>query len=105
MKTTFAQEVYELIRSIPKGKISTYKEVAKAIGKPKAVRAVGHVLKANRHPDKTPCYKIVRSDGSLGGYCGSDPKNISRKERLLKRDGIKVVDGKVDLRKYLYRFR
>ena len=105
MKPAFAQEVYELVCSIPKGKVSTYKEIAKAIGKPKAVRAVGQVLKANRHPDKIPCYRVVRSDGLVGGYCGSDTKNISRKERLLKRDGIKVVDGKVDLDRYLYRFR
>ncbi len=103
MVSKFSHKVYKAICKIPKGKVSTYKEVAKAVGKPKAFRAVGQALKANKHPEKIPCYKVVRSDGSLGGYCGSDPKNIQKKIRLLKKDGVKVVAGKVDLEKYLFR--
>ncbi|HLD57271.1 MAG TPA: MGMT family protein [archaeon] len=77
--SAFSEKVYKAVSKIPKGKVSTYKEVAKTIGSPKTVRAVGQVLKTNKHPEKIPCYKIVRSDGNLGGYCGSGKKNIQKK--------------------------
>ena len=104
MKPSFSEKVYRAVCKIPKGKVSTYKEVAKAVGMPRAVRAVGQALKVNKHPDKIPCYKIVRSDGKVGGYCGSDTKNIKKKIRLLEKDGVKVVGGKVELGRCLYRF-
>ncbi|GEM_PF-1117274 len=102
-RSKFSEEVYKFVCSIPKDKVSTYKEVAEAVGSPKSVRAVGQCLKANNHPERIPCYKIVRSDGSLGGYCGSGKKNIQKKIKLLRKNGIKVVDGKVDLERCLYR--
>ena len=66
---------------IPKGKTKTYLEVAKAIGKPKAVRAVANAVGKNPYPIKIPCHRVIRSDGKLGGYSG--PGGIKRKKRLL----------------------
>jgi len=97
----FSEAVYEIVKRIPKGRVSTYSEVAKAIGKPKAFRAVGQVLKRNKNPD-VPCHRVVMSSGCLGGFKGR--KSSREKEILLKREGIRIRDGRVDLKKYGFRF-
>ena len=65
-------------------------------------RAVGMILHVNPDPVGTPCYKIIKSDGSLGGYGGEG--GVKRKIELLKRDGIEIRKGKIDLKKYLHEF-
>jgi len=92
-KTTFAQRVFAAVSKIPKGKVSTYAAVAKAIGKPKAARAVGNALRNNPHPITVPCHRVVRSDCRVGGYFGK--KDSVRKTRLLKKEGGKIREGKV----------
>ena len=64
---SFTDLVYEFVRRIPRGQTRTYKEVAEAIGRPKAFRAVGNILSKNYDP-AIPCHRVVRSDGKLGGY-------------------------------------
>jgi len=91
---SFSQSVFAAVCKIPKGKVSTYGQIAKAIGKPKAARAVGNVLRNNPHPITVPCHRVVRSDGSVGGYCGR--KDSAKKVRLLKAEGVRIKDGKVD---------
>lgn len=93
-------KVYSFLSRIPKGKVSTYKEVALAVGSPRAYRAVGSILNKNKDTLNIPCYKVVRSDGFVGGYrLGS-----LRKEQLLKRDGIEINTGKViNLYRYLFK--
>tara|TARA_B110000971_G_C19894462_1_gene446973 strand:- start:717 stop:944 length:228 start_codon:yes stop_codon:yes gene_type:complete len=71
---------------IPRGKVKTYSEVAKAIGKPLAVRAVANAIGRNPYPTKIPCHRVIRSDGSLGGYSGKG--GIKTKKILLKKEGI-----------------
>ena len=66
--THFQQKVYALINKIPQGKVATYGQVAKLVGKPKAARAVGMALKNNPTPITVPCHRVVGSDGSLVGY-------------------------------------
>lgn len=88
-----AKRAYKLLLQIPKGRITTYAALAKAVGRPKAARLMGAIMRAN--PTTGPCYKVVKSDGSIGGYSGSDPKNIESKIRKLAADGIIVKDGKV----------
>jgi deoxyribonuclease V len=83
------EEVYRLTRQIPRGRISTYGAVAKALGDIKASRAVGFALNQNPDPDFTPCYRVVNSDGTLGGFSSG----IVEKIRRLEDDGIKVIDG------------
>ena len=97
--------VYELCRKIPKGKISTYREIAKKLHT-KSYRAVGQALKHNQDPKKIPCFKIVKANGEIGGYSGINPKNISKKIRLLKNEGIKIKDNKIlNMKNVLYKFR
>jgi|TARA_B110000438_G_C15377223_1_gene463166 methylated-DNA-[protein]-cysteine S-methyltransferase len=79
--TNFQLKVWNYLKKIPKGKVKTYLEVAKAIGKPKAFRAVANAIGKNPYPPKIPCHRVIRSDGSLGGYSGKG--GISEKRRLL----------------------
>ena len=78
-----------LLRKIPKGKVTTYKELARVCNT--SPRAIGGILANNPDPINYPCYKIVASDGQLCGYSASG--GLKRKAELLKRDGIKVVNG------------
>ncbi|MCB9805751.1 MGMT family protein [Candidatus Nomurabacteria bacterium] len=78
---TFTDRVYDVVRKIPKGKVLTYKEVAKKSGSEKAVRAVGNILNKNYDP-KIPCHRVVRSDGKIGGY----NRGASKKVNLLKKE-------------------
>lgn len=66
--TPFAKKVYKVVLTIPLGDVRTYKWVAKKIGNPRAVRAVGLALKNNPYPLIIPCHRIVHSNGRLGGY-------------------------------------
>lgn len=104
MVTKFQKKVYSKTKKIPKGKVSTYKEIAKSLNS-KAYRAVGQALKVNKHPDIIPCYKVIKDDGSIGGYSGSDPKNIRRKINKLRADGIIVRNNKIDLLRYKHVFK
>lgn len=68
MMTPFARKVYKAVLGVPLGEVRTYKWVAKKIGKPRAYRAVGQVLKNNPYPLIIPCHRIIESSGKLGGY-------------------------------------
>ncbi|OGI65289.1 6-O-methylguanine DNA methyltransferase [Candidatus Nomurabacteria bacterium RIFCSPLOWO2_01_FULL_39_18] len=83
--TAFQKKVWREICKIPKGKTITYQELAKKIGKPKAVRAVGNAVGANPLAVIIPCHRVVRSDGSLGGYSGKG--GMRTKRILLKKEG------------------
>jgi O-6-methylguanine DNA methyltransferase len=91
--TQFEKEVYAACRKILRGRISTYGEIAKIIGKPKAARAVGNALNKNPFAPKVPCHRVVRSDGRIGGFAfGAQKKiNLLRKEKVVVKNG-KVVD-------------
>lgn len=79
---SFSEEVYSVVRKIPRGKTLTYKEVAKKAGRPKAYRAVGNILNKNHDP-KIPCHRVVRSDGKIGDY----NRGMRLKLELLKKEG------------------
>jgi methylated-DNA-[protein]-cysteine S-methyltransferase len=96
----FQVRVLELVSKIPRGKVTTYKEIARALGSPNACRAVGNALARNPRPLKIPCHRVMRSDGKIGGYrFGS-----GRKARLLAKEGIKIEGEKVNLKKYIFKF-
>ena len=95
----FNEKVYALCRKIPKGKVSTYKIIAKKLNT-RAYRAVGNALNKNKDPENIPCYKIVNSSGELGGYS----KGLKEKVKRLRMDGVRVEKNKVDLKKYLHKF-
>ena len=72
--TDFQWDVLKVTSTIPVGETRTYKWVAAKVGRPKAVRAVGQALKRNPYPVIIPCHRVVKEDGSLGGYAGGSPK-------------------------------
>ena len=84
--TKFQLKVWSYLKKIPRGSVKTHSQVAKAIGKPLAVRAVANAIGKNPYPPKIPCHRVIRSDGSLGGYSGKG--GIKTKEMLLKKEGI-----------------
>ena len=84
--TPFQLKVWNYLMKIPKGKILTYKEVAKAIGKPKSYRAVANAVGKNPFPPIIPCHRVVRSDGGIGGYSGKG--GIDQKIRLLRSEKV-----------------
>ena len=84
--TKFQLKVWNFLKKIPRGKVKTYSEVAKSIGKPLAVRAVANAVGKNPLAPQIPCHRVIRSDGSLGGYSGKG--GIKTKRLLLKKEGI-----------------
>ena len=104
-QTQFSAKVYSLCKQIPKGKVSTYKEIARALHT-KAYRAVGQALRKNPYAPVVPCHRVVASDGTLGGFGGKTKgPNIQRKIRLLKKEGVAVAKGKIlNFEKRLHRF-
>jgi O-6-methylguanine DNA methyltransferase len=87
------EHVYKLIKKIPSGRISTYKILARECGNPNGARAVGKYLSINPTPIILPCHRIVCSNGSIGGYSGVGGVNM--KIRLLKIEGVNVINNKV----------
>ena len=86
--TPFQIKVWKYLRSIPKGKIITYKLLAKAIKMPRATRAVANACAKNPYAPKIPCHRVIRSDGSLGGYSG--PGGMKQKIKLLRSEKVKI---------------
>lgn len=83
---TFAERVYAVVQKIPKGQTRTYKDVAYAVGRPNAYRAVGTILSKNTDP-KVPCHRVIRSDGKIGEY---NQINGPSKRELLIKEGAKI---------------
>lgn len=93
-----SERIYEAVRRIPKGKVATYGQVAAMAGNPKMSRAVGNALHKNPDPEGTPCYRVVNARGELSGeFAFGGPGEQAKR---LAADGIEVIDGKVDLKKY-----
>ena len=86
--TPFQLKVWNYLKKIPKGKVKTYAQVAKAVGKPKAVRAVANAIGKNPYPPSIPCHRVIRSDGSIGGYSGRG--GIKQKLKLLRSEKIDI---------------
>ena len=86
--TKFQKKVWNYLRTIRKGTVKTYKQVAIGINRPKSARAVANAVGKNPFPPKIPCHRVIRSDGSLGGYSGKG--GVKTKKLLLKREGIIV---------------
>jgi methylated-DNA-[protein]-cysteine S-methyltransferase len=84
--TPFQKKVWRELCTIKKGTVVTYAELARRIGKPNAVRAVGNAVGKNPFAPDVPCHRVVRSDGRLGGYSGKG--GIKTKQALLKKEGI-----------------
>ena len=109
MKKTvsFNEKIYALLKKVPKGKVTTYKALAEALGT-KAYRAVGQAMRCNPYAPKVPCHRVVKSDGSIGGFMGkmkSNSKEVGKKTQLLQKEGIEIKNNKiVRFEKMIYKF-
>ena len=96
----FDNKCYRLLSKIPKGRISTYKEIARVLNT-RAYRAVGSAMSRNPNPITVPCHRVINTDGSIGGYA----LGIDKKEQLLKQEGVLIKQAKiVGYKKLIYSF-
>ncbi|MBI2043866.1 MGMT family protein [Candidatus Pacearchaeota archaeon] len=95
MPTDFEKRVYEILKKIPKGKVTTYKNISKKLGK-KSYRAVGNALNNNPYAPKIACHRVIKSNGKVGGFAHGTKKKIE----MLKKEGIIIENGKIDLKKF-----
>lgn len=86
--TPFQRRVWAGIAKIKKGTVVTYTQLAKMIGRPKAVRAVASACGKNPYAPQVPCHRVVRTDGGLGGYSGKG--GVATKRKLLKKEGVRL---------------
>ena len=101
LSKTFNQRCYDLLLQIPKGKVTTYREIAHALGT-KAYRAVGQAMNRNPNLVRVPCHRVVKSNGEVGGYAGGENEKI----KLLLEEGIAIRKNKIlNLEIYLHQFR
>jgi methylated-DNA-[protein]-cysteine S-methyltransferase len=84
VKTLDAQQVYELLKTVREGQVTTYGDLAKALGHPGAARAIGQIMNKNPNPFVMPCHRVVSSDGSIGGYAFG----TRMKKEILEKEGL-----------------
>jgi len=95
------QKIYKKLLEVPKGQITTYGELAKAVGLKNGQRAVGRIMNKNPYPVIIPCHRVVMSTGKIGGYAYGEHV----KTKMLNDEGIKISNGKiVELENKIYRF-
>ena len=100
MPTEFENKVYNLTSRVPKGRVTTYKEIAKALGI-KAYRAVGNSLNKNPFAPRVPCHRVVNSNGSIGGFASGS----RRKAELLRKESVEIKNNKIiNFKEKIYRF-
>ncbi|MEK6945382.1 MAG: MGMT family protein [Nanoarchaeota archaeon] len=100
MEKSFSEKCYTVLRKVPKGKVTTYKEIARAL-KTKAYRAVGTAMNKNPYAPEVPCHRVVNSNGNLGGFASGCENKI----KLLKKEGVRIENNRVvDFEKVLYKF-
>ena len=95
------KRIYKKLLEVPKGKVTTYGELAKSVGLKNGQRVVGKIMNRNPYPVIIPCHRVVKADGYVGGYAYGD----SIKSNMLIREGIKIKNGKIfNLENSIYRF-
>jgi methylated-DNA-[protein]-cysteine S-methyltransferase len=92
------EDVYAILNKIPPGKVSTYGDIARALGHPRAARAIGRIIANNPNPISIPCHRVVKSNGEIGGFAYGE----QRKKQILWKEGIrfqnKIVENFEDQR-------
>ena len=101
MLNSFKEKVYIITKKIPRGKVATYKQIARLAGNPKASRAVGMFMKKNPNAPVVPCHRVVGWNGNLIGYSGDG--GLNAKKRLLITEGVTFVGNKVDLKASIWK--
>jgi methylated-DNA-[protein]-cysteine S-methyltransferase len=93
------EKVYELLKTVPKGKVTTYKELALQMNS-KGYRAIGKIMNKNPYAPIVPCHRVINVDGKLGGFAFG----LEKKKNLLLSEGIEITNGKIDLKKFGHSF-
>ena len=93
-------KVYKKLLKVPKGKVTTYGELAKAVGLKNGQRAIGRIMNKNPFPVIVPCHRVILSSGKIGGYAWGE----KIKTNMLSREGIKIKQGKILDKNTIYRF-
>ena len=88
---TLSTKVYRQLLRVPEGKVTTYGDLAKAVGLDNGQRVIGMIMKKNPFPVIVPCHRVVKSDGKIGGYVYGERV----KSQMLTKEGIKIKDGKI----------
>lgn len=97
----FTEECYRLLGKVPKGYVTTYKDLAEALGS-RGYRAVGNAMNRNANAPKIPCHRVVKSSGEVGGYA----LGTAAKVKLLRSEGVKIKNNSVvELGKFLFKFK
>ena len=99
VKQTFNSHCYEILKKVPKGKVTTYKALAQTLNC-KAYRAVGNAMNKNPYAPKVPCHRVVKSNGEIGGFASG----TNRKKAMLRKEGIIIKNNRIELSKYLHKF-
>ena len=99
MKKSFNEKCFSILRKVQRGRVTTYKEIAKAL-RCKAYRAVGNAMSKNPYAPLVPCHRVVNANGKLGGFASGSKKKIE----MLKKEGIVILNERIDLERYLHRF-
>ena len=92
------EKIYEVVKTIPKGSVMTYGQVATLAGNPRWARVVGYALHANPDPDNIPCYRVVNKEGRVSDAFAFGGGN--RQIELLEAEGVEFINGYVDMEKY-----
>lgn len=96
---SFSDKCYKILKTIPKGKVTTYKAIAEALNS-KAYRAVGNAMNLNPHDTNIyPCHRVIKSNGEIGGYAHSQEEKIKR----LKSEGLVIKNNKIDLSRFEFK--
>ena len=93
----FNERIYALLEKVPRGKVTTYKSLAEKLGT-KAYRAVGQAMRCNPYAPKVPCHRVVKSDGSIGGFMGKityDSNEGKKKINMLRKEGIEIKNNRI----------
>ncbi|HOR52681.1 MAG TPA: MGMT family protein [Candidatus Pacearchaeota archaeon] len=100
IKKSFNEKCYSILVKVPKGKVTTYKEIARKLNS-KAYRAVGNAMNKNPYAPKVPCHRVVKSNGEVGGFAFG----VKKKIEMLKKEGVYIdKNNKIDLKEYLFKF-
>ena len=99
----FDEKVWKLMEKIPKGRVTTYGLVAKKLNT-KSYRAVGNACRRNPYAPRVPCHRVVRSDGTVGGFGGkTSGKNVKKKIQMLRKEHVEIINGRIaDFEKVIF---
>ena len=108
--SNYQQAILRILAEVPKGKVTTYGDLAKELSRrdarwsPDASRAVGTTMRKNPCGPQIPCHRVVKSDGAVGNFSGGAENAVEEKIAMLREEGVTVMNGKIDLNKYGYKF-